>query len=149
MIRSKELVKLHGGTLTVSSVTVAESPDEHGSIFTTTIPLGKDHLPPSHIIQGSDDFLPQSRTYARGIVDEAVHWSNRTPNGSTPSESSDSGGSSEGGRMDPSTLFFLKSDVILLGQCITRYPFASNFYVALLVDDSVDMRRVCSQSSIV
>ncbi|TDL18928.1 hypothetical protein BD410DRAFT_792720 [Rickenella mellea] len=121
---TKELVRLHGGTLTVSSWPEAESAEDHGSLFTVTIPVGKDHLPPSHIMQNRDD-IPASRMYARGIVDEATHWSTRAPgDDKTPSDSSDSGGNSElGSRMDPSTLFFDKNDVILL------------------VEDSSDMRR--------
>lgn len=102
----------------MTSVTESESPDNHGSCFIVTIPIGKDHLPTAHIIQQPND-LPQHRLYARGIVDEANNWTTRPPEERTPSEqseSSDSGGSSEGSRMDPSTLFFVKSDVILLGQ---------------------------------
>ncbi|KAL5490593.1 hypothetical protein ACEPAI_5427 [Sanghuangporus weigelae] len=120
---TRELVKLHGGTLTVVSATAQDSPTDHGSCFTVTLPLGRDHLPAAHIVQNVAD-VPQNRLYARGIVDEATHWSSRHPDERTPSDTSDSGGSSDsGGRMDPSTLFFVKSDIILL------------------VDDNGDMRR--------
>ncbi|KAH8117651.1 hypothetical protein DFH11DRAFT_1724631 [Phellopilus nigrolimitatus] len=119
---TKELVRLHRGNLTVSSFTEGESPDNHGSCFTIVLPLGKDHLPEGHIVQDNAD-APQHRLYARGIVDEATQWSWRPPDLRTPSESSDSGGSSESGKMDPTTLFFVKSDVVLL------------------VDDNADMRR--------
>ncbi|KAL5528950.1 hypothetical protein ACEPAG_4924 [Sanghuangporus baumii] len=120
---TRELVKLHGGTLTVVSATVQESPTDHGSCFTVTLPLGRDHLHAAHIVQSVAD-VPQKRLYARGIVDEATYWVSRHPDERTPSDTSDSGGSSDSsGRMDPSTLFFVKSDIILL------------------VDDNGDMRR--------
>lgn len=108
-------MKLHGGTLSVISKTEDEDPEDYGSCFTVTLPLGKDHLPSAHIIHDDGD-IPHQRFYARGIIDEATHWSSRQPDERTPSESSDSGGSSEGSRMDPSTLFFAKSDIILLGE---------------------------------
>ena len=109
-------MKLHGGTLTVQSITKAESPNRHGSIFTVSIPLGNEHLVPSQIDHSSSGYSTTTRSYARGIVDEATRWTIRTPNdGQTPSDSSESGGSSEGGKVDPSTLFFVKSDTILFG----------------------------------
>lgn len=108
----------------VESQSKEESPDKHGSTFTVALPLGKDHLPAAHIIQDEGD-LPHQRFYARGIIDEATHWASRQPDERTPSESSDSGGSSEGSKMDPSTLFFVKSDVILLGASPPfSYPYA-------------------------
>ena len=118
---TQELVKLHGGTLTATSTTEEESSDNHGSCFTVALPLGKDHLPAAHVLQNFSE-LPQHRLYARGIVDEATQWAIRQPDERTPSEASDSGGSSEsGGKMDPSTLFFVKSDVILLGAFFVRH----------------------------
>lgn len=109
-------MRLHGGTLTVSSSTEDETPGYHGSRFTVRLPLGKDHIAPSHIVQDLSE-LPHHRRYARGIVEEATHWASMgCPDELTPSEASDSGGSSDSGsRMDASTLFFVKSDVILLG----------------------------------
>ncbi|THH05145.1 hypothetical protein EW145_g5011 [Phellinidium pouzarii] len=120
---TKELVRLHGGNLSVTSITEEESSDDHGSCFTVSLPLGKDHLPPAHIVRENSSDLPRHRLYARGIVDEAIQWSSRQPDERTPSDCSDSGGSSESGKMDPTTLFFVKSDVILL------------------VDDNADMRK--------
>ena len=130
----QELVRLHGGTLTVTSTTEDETPGSHGSHFTVRLPLGKEHIAPAHIVQNPSE-LPQHRQYARGIVEEATHWASMgRPDELTPSESSDSGGSTDSGsRMDPNTLFFVKSDVILLGEwrvvrlcgylriCIDRY----------------------------
>src|SRR5260370_42063624 len=45
----QELVRLHGGTISVHSTTVTESTDgSHGTIFPVTIPRGKDHIPSAH-----------------------------------------------------------------------------------------------------
>src|SRR5882724_3504348 len=100
----QELVRLNGGTLSVVSKTEMESLDgSHGSIFTVTLPLGKDHLSPRHV----DDTVPEGhrhQVYARSIVEEATHWSRPSDSVKTPSDSSDSGGSSsDGSRLDSST----------------------------------------------
>jgi len=97
----------------VSSITQSESRDRsHGSIFTVLLPLGKDHLPPTHV----DDSMSEEHRhqhYARGIVEEATQWVRHPdPLVKTPSESSDSGGSSED-KVD--AMFFMKKDVLLLG----------------------------------
>jgi hypothetical protein len=81
--------------------------------------------------------------YARGIVEEATRWSPAitiTGDIQTPSDTSEQGmifagtastgsgsnsGSSGSNKVDPSTLFFLQTDVVLL------------------VDDNWDMRKVC------
>lgn len=69
---TKELVRLHGGHLTVTSRTQAESSDTpHGSIFTVTIPLGSAHIPRSSVDEGPGPLTLSQRTYARGIIDEA------------------------------------------------------------------------------
>lgn len=105
-----------------------ESTDgSHGSIFTVTLPLGKDHLSPSHI----DDAVSERhrhQIYARGIVEEATQWSRPSDLVKTPSDCSDSGGSSsDGSRLDSSTLFFLKKDVILLGgHAVLRFGALSD-----------------------
>jgi beta-glucanase (GH16 family) len=113
----QELVKLHGGRIELTSKTQAESPDDHGSTFTVILPLGKDHIPTEHIIQDAT-VTSGSLLYAKGIVEEATHWTSRPPSDErTPSDSSEStGSSSDGNRFDPNTLFFMKSDVIFLGM---------------------------------
>lgn len=93
----------------------SEYPEDHGSIFTVTLPLGRDHLPTAHIVVDLDE-NPSKLTYAQGVVDEATQWDSRVPEERTPSESSDSGVSSEGRKIDPATLFFAKNDVVLLGK---------------------------------
>lgn len=132
LFRTQELVKLHGGSLTVESQTEEVSLEAHGSCFTVTIPLGKDHLYPSQVQDLPE--VPQNRLYGQGLVDEATHWDVRTFDERTPSEASDSGASGSGNssdssKMDPSTLFFVESDVILLGMS----PFIGDipFFVTL------------------
>ncbi|KAI0035068.1 hypothetical protein K488DRAFT_44039 [Vararia minispora EC-137] len=122
---TKELVILHGGRLSLTSLTADDAPHNHGSKFTVSLPLGKEHLPTAHI-----DTVPleglSNGPYGKGIIDEAGHWSVRMPSTlEAPSDfsESDSGSSSESSRLDTSTLFFVKSDRILL------------------VDDNADMRH--------
>ena len=126
----KELIKLHGGTLEISSRTADESADgSHGSIFTVRIPVGSDHLHHDAIDASGQDDARQG-VYAEGIVDEAMQWnqddssvadsasiSGESNHASTPSVTSSSG------PLDAATLYFKKEDVILL------------------VDDSHDTRR--------
>lgn len=99
----------------MTSISEQVSPTDHGSCFTVALPIGKDHLPAAHIVHDDAD-LPQHLLYARGMIDEAAHWTPRLPDDQTPSDTSDSSGSNEGTKMDPTTLFFVKSDVILLGR---------------------------------
>ena len=104
-----------------------ESPDgTHGSVFTITIPLGKDHLPPEFIDDSSQNTTVVRRKYAMGVIEEAQHWvttqplapGEGTPSDTAATETSESSaaGSSEGSRLDPTTLFFSKNDVILIGR---------------------------------
>jgi signal transduction histidine kinase/DNA-binding response OmpR family regulator len=41
---AREFTELHGGTITVTSKHAAANPADHGSIFTVTVPLGRDHF---------------------------------------------------------------------------------------------------------
>ena len=117
----KELIKLHGGILDVESVAEEESQDgNHGSIFTVILKLGKAHLPRSVVDEKTGE-LPSNSKYARGMVEEVSRWGVpiHGEDATTPSESSDSGGSSsEGSRLDPSVLFFSKSDLIMIGMSL-------------------------------
>jgi signal transduction histidine kinase len=60
----KELVRLHQGTITVTS-TVGE-----GSTFTVALPVGKDHLPADKIVEPAIVGLK----YAESFVTEALKW---------------------------------------------------------------------------
>ncbi|WWC90485.1 uncharacterized protein L201_005421 [Kwoniella dendrophila CBS 6074] len=125
----KELIKLHGGVLSIHSQTALESVDgQHGSTFSVKIPLGAQHLP-SDDVQDDQIVKTTQTTYGQEIIDEAMQWTRDREN----SNSSSVDGFSEVGSiettsrssrsLDPSTLYFKKEDTIML------------------VDDSNDTRR--------
>ncbi len=62
----QELVKLHGGTITVSSAL------DEGSTFTVTIPLGSAHLDPNRI--GRTSPLASTGVGHEAFVEEALRW---------------------------------------------------------------------------
>ena len=62
----QELVKLHGGSVRV------ESKPDHGSAFTVTLPLGKDHLPADRI--GGARTLASTGLGGDAYVQEALRW---------------------------------------------------------------------------
>jgi signal transduction histidine kinase/DNA-binding response OmpR family regulator len=70
----QELVKLHGGTVTVRSEV------DRGSTFTVAIPLGKDHLPAERI--GVERQLPSTGLRSTSYIEEALRWLHPT-NGDT------------------------------------------------------------------
>ncbi|KAL1672325.1 hypothetical protein EV122DRAFT_271710 [Schizophyllum commune] len=118
---TKELVHLHGGELTVTS---NDNPDgNHGSTFTVTLPLGKDHLAPGSV-HLEDEFGSSRRRYGQGIVNDAMMWSSNafgngdmTPASESGSIASDASGTgSSGSRLDPTTMFFKKTDIVLVAD---------------------------------
>ncbi|KAL7410125.1 hypothetical protein BDY24DRAFT_187567 [Mrakia frigida] len=119
---TSDLIKLHGGTLSIDSTTAEESVDaSHGSTFVVRIPLGSSHLPPSRI-KPSSDGNPAStpnRSYSEGILEEVSSWSGTKDQlqHSSPNASA---------RIDPGVLFWSRDDTILV------------------VDDNLDMRRYLS-----
>ena len=62
----QELVKLHGGQVSV------ESKVDEGSKFTVSIPLGTDHLPHDRI--GSPRTLASTALDSKAFVEEALRW---------------------------------------------------------------------------
>ncbi|CED83965.1 response regulator receiver sensor signal transduction histidine kinase [Phaffia rhodozyma] len=144
---TSELVKLHGGVLDIISNTIDESPTgDHGSKFIVKIPLGNSHLPAGRVVEDGVVVTDSTRTgnsHAHGIIEEAALWSSENTSSinstvkdsdtlhgqgsssipeSDPSSSVPTASSSTFSRMDPSTLFWSKKDLILI------------------VDDNQDMR---------
>ena len=62
----QELVKIHGGTVSV------ESEVGRGSTFTVAIPAGKDHLPAERI--GAENALASTAMGYNAFVEEAMRW---------------------------------------------------------------------------
>lgn len=62
----QELVKLHGGTIAVTSE------EGRGSEFIVSIPFGENHLPREHIVSSRADRGPSSRRDA--FLEEALGW---------------------------------------------------------------------------
>ena len=62
----QELVKLHGGTVTVNSRL------GQGSVFTVSLPLGAAHLPPERVEASST--LASTRLGPTPFIDEAAQW---------------------------------------------------------------------------
>jgi len=118
---TKELVRLHGGHLQVVSETAESSPNgEHGSTFSVKLPLGKAHLPESHVhdeqLEHVSSFFGRDWSYARTFVEEVNQWaaqSDSTPQ--TPSEGPESLPSLNGTRVDPA-IYFAKTDKILIAD---------------------------------
>jgi signal transduction histidine kinase len=61
-----ELVKLHGGRISVDSVV------DQGTVFRVEVPTGKAHLPAERI--EAESALSSTATGARYFVEEALHW---------------------------------------------------------------------------
>jgi len=62
----RELVKLHGGTVNVSST------EGEGSVFTVSLPRGNDHLPPDRI--NAARTMTSTSLGAAPFVSEALRW---------------------------------------------------------------------------
>jgi PAS domain S-box-containing protein len=73
----KELVKLHGGSISVSST------QGKGSVFTIELPTGKAHLPEDKVAEGD-----LHRSHANLFLQEALKWADREE--SNPGHSGDS-----------------------------------------------------------
>jgi PAS domain S-box-containing protein len=62
----QELVKLHGGSISVTSEL------GHGTVFTVEVPLGNAHLPRERLVEQHDEPAPSAR--ADSYVAEALGW---------------------------------------------------------------------------
>lgn len=79
-------------------------------------------MPPAHVHDSMSE-EHRHQHYARGVVEEATHWSDpsdinsdliRTPSSLSSSEKSDM--VNEMSKPDHATLFFVKRDILLLGK---------------------------------
>ncbi|QRV74353.1 protein-histidine kinase [Ceratobasidium sp. AG-Ba] len=109
---TKELVSLHGGTMSVESQTEDEHPGETGTTFTVTLPHGSAHLPATLV---HDSAKPGGNGASHGQMEYWMELDVTTPSVASGDEEDDS--------VTSSTLFFEKDDAILI------------------VDDNADMRQ--------
>ncbi|KAG9051351.1 hypothetical protein FS837_008446 [Tulasnella sp. UAMH 9824] len=87
---TRELVKLHGGYITLESTPEDEDNPEapHGSTFTVHIPLGYEHLPSANIEKDTAVSTPAGpRSYGRAVIEEAKGWNKTLRDDKDPSES--------------------------------------------------------------
>ena len=86
-----ELVRLHGGEITVSSR------HRQGTTFTVSLPLGREHLPPERLSAVADG---QSAALARAnpFVEEALRWVPAGESGPTRLLTGDAGDDAAAGR---------------------------------------------------
>ncbi|KAG8895149.1 hypothetical protein FRC00_007900, partial [Tulasnella sp. 408] len=91
---TRELVKLHGGYITLESTPEdKDNPDaSHGSTFTVHIPLGHEHLPPSNVEEDTAIVRVGLRAYGRAVIEEAKGW-NKIKLMGDDKDRSESGGS--------------------------------------------------------
>lgn len=83
---------------------------------------------PDHLAPGSvhleDEFGSSRRRYGQGIVNDAMMWSSTafgngdmTPASESGSIASDASGTgSSGSRLDPTTMFFKRTDIVLIAD---------------------------------
>ncbi|MBD2001556.1 response regulator [Oculatella sp. FACHB-28] len=114
----QELVKLHGGTIDVTSQL------NQGTTFTIAIPTGCTHLPPEQI--GVTSTLASTAVKASAFVEEALRW--------LPEEGNGKWGMS----FDVSTHLSGSGDI--LSTPTPNPPSTSSTARILLADDNADMR---------
>lgn len=111
----KELTELHGGQVTVESRYIEEYPDTHGTSFTLSLPLGKDHLAGRKDV----DFLhlPEEEISHQSTIN--IHRYQQSIDASLTSSSEKS------------------EETIVQDTASTASP-----YSLLIVEDNADMRRM-------
>ncbi|KAG8934382.1 hypothetical protein FRC01_003339 [Tulasnella sp. 417] len=131
---TRELVKLHGGYITLEST--PEDKDNpkafHGSTFTVHIPLGYEHLPSANVEEDTNGVRVGPRDYGRAMIEEAKAWSRIKSRGDdkdlSESAGSESIPTSSGGESNRSAEF-------------SGFFRFSHEDTVLIVDDNSDVRR--------
>ncbi|KIO22866.1 hypothetical protein M407DRAFT_215856 [Tulasnella calospora MUT 4182] len=130
---TRELVKLHGGYITLESTPEdKDDPDApHGSTFTVHIPLGYEHLPSANVEEDTNGVRAGPRAYGRAMIEEAKGW-NRMKSLGDDKDRSESGGSES---IPNSSTESSRS-----GELSAVFRFSHDDTI-LIVDDNSDVRR--------
>ncbi|KIO32181.1 hypothetical protein M407DRAFT_18753 [Tulasnella calospora MUT 4182] len=130
---TRELVKLHGGHITLESTPEDKDDPEapHGSNFTVHIPLGYEHLPPANVDEELAGIRVAPRAYGRAMIEEAKGW-NKIRAQSDDKDRSESGGSESNANSN--------TDSSRSGEFSGIFRFSPDDTI-LIVDDNADVRR--------
>ena len=112
---TKEIVRLHDGELLITSQTAEETGGPHGSTFTIKLPLIERQ-------SAGDGSSTVFGAYGRQMVEEVMHWGGASTNEARSDIDAASVGTNTEASKGDNTLFFDKTDVLLL------------------VDDNVELR---------
>ena len=126
----QELVKLHNGTIQVSSV------EKEGSCFTVTIPTGLAHLPQKQI--GATRTLTSTASGATSYLEEALRWLPEESSEVQASSSERQASSSE--RQAPNSERQAPNSEVQAPNSERQAPSCKTARI-LLVDDNADMRE--------
>jgi PAS domain S-box-containing protein len=125
----QELVKIHGGTVSV------ESEVGRGSTFTVAIPIGKEHLPAERI--GGETALTSTAVEYNAFVEEAIRWLPEAEKGGA-------GSKAEVSEVDPESALLrgLGEETISPADRDHRYHLESSAprKRVVIADDNADMR---------
>ncbi|KAG8992908.1 hypothetical protein FRB90_000870, partial [Tulasnella sp. 427] len=132
---TRELVKLHGGYITLEST--PEDKDNpkssHGSTFTVHIPLGREHLPAANVEEDSPVLRNGPRAYGRAMIEEAKRWNNiRLPG--------DERDRTESGGSEINTNSNSNGESVRHAELSAVFRFSPKDTI-LIVDDNADVRR--------